>query len=83
MSDQYGPEDLYAPNQQVVHRDVSGPAEEGDGGPPGDQNGGEEVPVAAAAPKTHAELDALAEEQGHVWSQEGLTVAQKRAELGV
>jgi len=26
--------DMYAPNQQVVHGDDSGPAEEGDGGVP-------------------------------------------------
>ena len=29
---EYGPDDLYAPNQQVVRRDASGPAEEGTGG---------------------------------------------------
>jgi len=32
MTGEYGPDDLYAPNQQVVRGDASGPAEEGAGG---------------------------------------------------
>ena len=33
-------------------------------------------------PGTHAKLDELAAERGHEWSDEGLTVAAKQAELG-
>ena len=33
-------------------------------------------------PRTHAELDELAEERGYKWSGDDLTVAEKRAELG-
>ena len=35
----------------------------------------------AALPRTHAELDELAAGQGHEWSGEELTVAEKQAEL--
>ena len=35
------------------------------------------------AMSTHADLDALAEQQGHSWSASNLTVAEKKAELGV
>jgi hypothetical protein len=33
-------------------------------------------------PRTHAELDALAEAREHEWSADDLTVAEKQAELG-
>ena len=33
-------------------------------------------------PRTHAELDELADERGYTWSGHDLTVAEKRAELG-
>lgn len=32
--------------------------------------------------RTHAELDEAASEAGHTWSDDGLTVAEKEAELG-
>ena len=35
------------------------------------------------AASTHADLDALAEQQGHSWSADNLTVAEKKAELGI
>lgn len=35
-----------------------------------------------ALPRTHAELDQIAEDRGYEWSGEGLTVAEKQAELG-
>jgi hypothetical protein len=35
----------------------------------------------AALPRTHAELDEVAAERGHLWSAAGLTVAEKQAEL--
>ena len=41
-----------------------------------------EVEENGPLPRTHAELDELAEERGHEWSGEDLTVAEKRAELG-
>lgn len=48
-----------APNQQVVRRDASAPWEEGDGGPPGDQTGGEQVPVE----DTGKHLDAMTKDE--------------------
>ena len=35
-----------------------------------------------ALPRTHAELDELADERGYTWSGHDLTVAEKQAELG-
>jgi hypothetical protein len=66
-----------APNQQVVRADGSGPADEGSGGP-----AEAEATAEPKLPGTHAALDDLAAERGYEWSEEGLTVAQKQAELG-
>ncbi len=38
-------------------------------------------PAPAPLPRTHAELDELADERGHGWSSDSLTVAEKQAEL--
>jgi hypothetical protein len=37
--------------------------------------------VAGAMPRTHAELDEAAEAAGYTWSRDGLSVAEKQAEL--
>ena len=36
----------------------------------------------APLPRTHADLDALAEEREYTWSGHDLTIAEKQAELG-
>ena len=37
---------------------------------------------AAPLPRTHADLDALAEEREYTWSGHDLTIAEKQEELG-
>jgi hypothetical protein len=49
--------DLYAPNQQVVRADGSGPAEEGTGG------GGADEPDQPAAEPEPEDLDAMTKDQ--------------------
>lgn len=67
-----------APNQQAVGLDP--PWVEGTGG----SAEAEPEPKEAESklPGQHAGLDALAEERGHEWSRDDLTVAEKQAELG-
>ncbi len=67
------PDEYYAPNQQVVRADGSGPAEEGEGGTPPDT--GEGDPRDALDTLTKAELLEEADEAG-VDVNDGMTKAQ-------
>ena len=61
-----------------VGRSDAGPAPEtGDDPKSNEDDGAEEKQL----PRTHSDLDAIAEEQGHAWSREGLKVEEKQEEL--
>jgi hypothetical protein len=65
-----------APNKQVLGLDP--PWVEGTGGDQAEPKSKSESKL----PGQHAGLDELADERGHEWSRDDLTVAEKQHELG-
>lgn len=71
---------LDAPNKQAVGLDP--PWVEGTGGSPEGEVNPQQRQEESKLPGQHKGLDELAEERGHTWSRDDLTVQEKQQELG-